>query len=657
MNHVRQSNIWIVAVAGLFHLTWATTLAHADTFARNDNCPSEDWYACCQRPDGEFYNNWLDSPVGGCPAPPLTYPQLGDSAYISTHSVYLDNTTGVTNLFTDGPFQMRKSPDGGLPGLLVDGAGVFSSEFYFDAGTLTGGLITIEFLLEFRTSDEKYLGGGTLIINPFAIARVSGDGNLGMNSATLSISSGGKFEFLGDASINPGQLASAVINAGHFLKDGSGGVSRVGVPLYNDGVVEVRTGTLRLESEAGTSTGAFIMNSGGVLEIAAHTFAEGVSVVSDGTDGFVRVAESGGRLDLLAGAAPSIPNLWMAPESAVRGSGDLDVTTSFLWFGGFFETAGTVTLSGATGITGSAGKGTTSSLVVNTGAVTWIDGEIGLGLGTLDNHGLFDAFTDADITGGTFNNLGTFTKADSSGETVVGVFNNIGQVYARSGRLSFGVYTQTDGETVLEGGDIGSGEPLRFLGGALTGSGTVFGTLEIDGGEVAPGLSPGTVTVTGNYMQTAAGTLDIQIGGPLPGSDYDQLIAPGIAILDGTMNVSLIDDFVPDPGDEFEVLTYGSHIGQFATVNLPSAPNRRFGLTVEPTRAVFRAAEKGDWDIDGDIDVSDYAVFSDCMAGPGTAPSPTPPTTPSDCLEVFDFDTDADVDLRDADSFAQSFTG
>ncbi|MCP4249294.1 MAG: hypothetical protein GY778_19810 [bacterium] len=59
----------------------------------------------------------------------------------------------------------------------------------------------------------------------------------------------------------------------------------------------------------------------------------------------------------------------------------------------------------------------------------------------------------------------------------------------------------------------------------------------------------------------------------------------------------------------------------------------------------------GDADGDGDVDLDDHAVFFDCMAGPDTAPSPTPPTTPQDCLNVFDFDDEADVDLFDFAAF------
>lgn len=65
----------------------------------------------------------------------------------------------------------------------------------------------------------------------------------------------------------------------------------------------------------------------------------------------------------------------------------------------------------------------------------------------------------------------------------------------------------------------------------------------------------------------------------------------------------------------------------------------------------------GDADGDGRVDLADYLVFYDCMAGPDATPSPPPPTTPEDCLAAFDFAGDQDVDLPDFAEFVLVFTG
>ncbi|GJM23705.1 MAG: hypothetical protein DHS20C16_01200 [Phycisphaerae bacterium] len=61
----------------------------------------------------------------------------------------------------------------------------------------------------------------------------------------------------------------------------------------------------------------------------------------------------------------------------------------------------------------------------------------------------------------------------------------------------------------------------------------------------------------------------------------------------------------------------------------------------------------GDSDCDGDIDLDDYALLHDCLAGPDV----TPPVMSPDCLDVFDADTDGDVDLADASAYWLSFSG
>ncbi len=64
-------------------------------------------------------------------------------------------------------------------------------------------------------------------------------------------------------------------------------------------------------------------------------------------------------------------------------------------------------------------------------------------------------------------------------------------------------------------------------------------------------------------------------------------------------------------------------------------------------------------DFDGNmqVDLGDFLVFSDCFGPPDTLPNPTPPTTVESCLDFFDSDFDADVDMDDFLNFQVSFTG
>ena len=98
--------------------------------------------------------------------------------------------------------------------------------------------------------------------------------------------------------------------------------------------------------------------------------------------------------------------------------------------------------------------------------------------------------------------------------------------------------------------------PVSVSGsGVLNGSGIVAGNLS-NAATVGPGNSPGIVTVNGNYSQTSAGTLNIEVGGTNPGApDFDQLLVNGTVTLAGTLNVTALPAYVPAPvGTAFKII-------------------------------------------------------------------------------------------------------
>ena len=62
---------------------------------------------------------------------------------------------------------------------------------------------------------------------------------------------------------------------------------------------------------------------------------------------------------------------------------------------------------------------------------------------------------------------------------------------------------------------------------------------------------------------------------------------------------------------------------------------------------------RGDFDEDGDVDLSDFVLFSDCLAGPDEE------TPRAECtvFEAADLEADGDVDLDDFSVFQEAFTG
>ena len=110
----------------------------------------------------------------------------------------------------------------------------------------------------------------------------------------------------------------------------------------------------------------------------------------------------------------------------------------------------------------------------------------------------------------------------------------------------------------------------------LEGSGAFPGEI-INEGLFAPGNSPGEVIVERFVNE---GTLQIEIAGTNL-SEFDRVIVSQQALLDGTLEISLLDDYVPEPGDEFEFLTYGSIEGDFAMITGLQITETRFFV---PTR-------------------------------------------------------------------------
>ena len=77
----------------------------------------------------------------------------------------------------------------------------------------------------------------------------------------------------------------------------------------------------------------------------------------------------------------------------------------------------------------------------------------------------------------------------------------------------------------------------------------------------------GALTIVGNYVQTAAGIFQLDIGGLIAGSGFDLVTVTQLATLSGTLDISVLTGFTPTNGEIFKFLITGSHSGTFGTVN------------------------------------------------------------------------------------------
>jgi hypothetical protein len=182
--------------------------------------------------------------------------------------------------------------------------------------------------------------------------------------------------------------------------------------------------------------------------------------------------------------------------------------------------------------------------------------------------------------GATLNNAGILMKTAGTGTSIVGT--GVALSNATGGRIDVRAGTlRVDGSFPTNNGtlNVDAGTVFATNGAALINDGTVTGKGTINVGAatltnnkiVSPGASPGTLVISGNYTQSATGTLIAEIEGVSQGVTYDLLQVTGVANLNGTLTALLSNPlgFVPVPTDAFDVMTYASRVGDFATFNAP----------------------------------------------------------------------------------------
>lgn len=135
--------------------------------------------------------------------------------------------------------------------------------------------------------------------------------------------------------------------------------------------------------------------------------------------------------------------------------------------------------------------------------------------------------------------------------------------------------------------------PNNFVNaGTLSGTGAfnVAGTL-LNNGHIAPGASPGTLTLNGSFQQSALGSFDVELENSF---SHDLFLISGNATLAGTLGLSCFASCSYAVGDEIVILdAIGQLSGSFTSVLMSGFASGAFDVIYDTVndRVLLRATE------------------------------------------------------------------
>lgn len=419
------------------------------------------------------------------------------------------------------------------------------------------------------------VGTGALVMNlqPGFDPTVGSISNLGTLYAGANSSILGNFSNGGTFNLTDGTLlltsGSSITNQGVFNLGGSSNIrlqnSGNGYPSFNNAV----GGVVNIATSAGWSFISDPVNQGGILNNA------GTINVNQGFTGW-EVAysnASSGVLNIGAGNGVSMQNGQTLQGTINLGAG------AMLWVSerhGSNASFDGTTINGTGTVLVSAGIGPVADFanVDASSATLWLNNG-----GTANFTTGTTTFANLNMTGGTLSGAGILNITDSMSQTGGTQTGSGSTVLASTASASLSSATidrllVTHGELSILGLVTASGGILVDTGGVLKGTGTIMGDVTNLAGTVAPGNSPGMLSITGDYVQGPNGILQIELQGDAPG-DYDQLYVDLSVTLDGTLEIVLLGGYTPSAGASFPSVIHagGGFIGDFSSRTYPVGYN------------------------------------------------------------------------------------
>jgi len=446
----------------------------------------------------------------------------------------------------------------------------------------------------------------------------------GNNTGTggIAITTGATLALTGAGSI---ARSSGVSNDGTF--DISGTTAGAAIQsLSGNGTVALGGQNLALTNAAGTFSGA-IGGTGGLALTGGTETLTGTNTYTGGTmvsgskliiTGDAALGGASGALTLNNATLENAASVDSARSITLIGSNILSTDpgatltqTGRLSGDGHVTKVGdgTLILAGDNRNWGQQGNTTVGGLTINSGLVE-VENSYGLGFGLITvNGGVISTTVDVltgqtiQINGATVLNVdpGTTTTLTGTVETT-----GTGSCFEKTGTgtlIMSGTATLRNGTCVEEGQLYANGSITSAMrvdpGAILRGVGTITGPVTVQG-ILAPGNSPGTLTVVGNVTMQAGSTYQEDVNGVATGAgpgSYSRLLVAGAAnqfIATGaTLNVNLLNitgttaytPFQPALGDSFRIVTAeGGIVGKFAAFGQPDglAANTRLAIFYDP---------------------------------------------------------------------------
>jgi len=397
-----------------------------------------------------------------------------------------------------------------------------------DSVTSTTGTLNVQ------SGASMAVGGGLLVGSnggPTTTATITVDGA----GSTLTMGPG-NFVVVGSNSLGTATITvqnSGTFNAARVHVDDVGQININGGTFAASENIFVSGGSITQTAGTFVAQGDVTLQNGGALTLAGslpvanqtYRVESGATMTVNGT-AHIQLA---GRIRIAGGTATlNAVTFGDIRDTLDLSSGTLNIPTAPSVSAGFNWSGGTLHVTGAGGLTIGAAGPLGASLALHAAQHLEVDNNLTINSGA-------ELFASGGLSAGSLVNNGDLIVSST---TVNGPVTNNANITA-IGNVTFN--------------DLVTG-PGGFYG---------PGTITFTGG-MSPGASPAEVSFEGGITLANSNTLFIEIGGTVSGTEFDAIDVAGNTMLGGTIDVDLINSFIPSAGQSFPFLTYsGGFTGNF----------------------------------------------------------------------------------------------